>query len=43
MQIQADLINADVIRPKTETTALGAAFGGIITGFWPSINDLKDL
>ena len=45
MQIQADLINADVIRPKvTETTALGAAFlAGLATGFWSSINDLKDL
>ena len=45
MQIQADLINADVIRPKvTETTALGAAFlAGLATGFWSSIDDLKDL
>tara|TARA_B100001057_G_scaffold494259_1_gene590410 strand:- start:3903 stop:5384 length:1482 start_codon:yes stop_codon:yes gene_type:complete len=45
MQIQADLINAIVIRPKvTETTALGAAFlAGLASGFWPSINALKDL
>ena len=45
MQIQADLINADVIRPKiTETTALGAAFlAGLATGFWPSIEALKGL
>ena len=45
MQIQADLINADVIRPKvTETTALGAAFlAGLATGFWPSVDALKDL
>lgn len=45
MQIQADLIDAEVIRPKvTETTALGAAFlAGLATGFWPSIDILKDL
>ena len=45
MQIQADFINADVIRPKvTETTALGAAFlAGLATGFWSSIDMLKDL
>ena len=45
MQIQADLINADVIRPKiTETTALGAAFlAGLATGFWPSLEALKGL
>ncbi|MDG1027989.1 MAG: glycerol kinase GlpK [Flavobacteriaceae bacterium] len=45
MQIQADFIDADVIRPKvTESTALGAAFlAGLATGFWPSIDALKDL
>ena len=45
MQIQADLINANVIRPKiTETTALGAAFlAGLASGFWPSVDALKDL
>ena len=45
MQIQADLINTDVIRPKvTETTALGAAFlAGLATGFWSSVDDLRDL
>ena len=45
MQIQADLIDAEVIRPKvTETTALGAAFlAGLANGFWPSIDILKDL
>lgn len=45
MQIQADVINADVIRPKvTETTALGAAFlAGLATGFWPSVDGLKNL
>ncbi len=45
MQIQADLINANVIRPKvTETTAMGAAFlAGLATGFWSSVDALKDL
>ena len=45
MQIQADLINANVIRPKiTETTALGAAFlAGLASGFWSSVDVLKDL
>ena len=45
MQIQADFINANVIRPKvTETTAMGAAFlAGLATGFWSSFDVLKDL
>ena len=45
MQIQANLINSDVIRPKvTETTAMGAAFlAGLATGFWSSIDVVKDL
>ena len=45
MQIQADFINANVIRPKvTETTAMGAAFlAGLATGFWSSVDALKDL
>jgi glycerol kinase len=45
MQIQANLIHADVVRPKvTETTALGAAFlAGLATGFWSSPDALKDL
>ena len=45
MQIQADFINTNVIRPKvTETTALGAAFlAGLATGFWSSVDVLKDL
>ena len=45
MQIQADLINSDVIRPRvTETTAMGAALlAGLATGFWSSIEDIKDL
>lgn len=43
MQFQADILQADVVRPKiTETTALGAAFlAGLATGFWTSIDELK--
>lgn len=45
MQIQANLINSDVIRSKvTETTAMGAAFlAGLATGFWSSIDEIKNL
>ncbi len=43
MQFQADIINADVVRPKiTETTALGAAYlAGLAVGFWKSIEELQ--
>lgn len=43
MQIQADLLSAQVIRPKeTETTALGAAFlAGLAVGVWPSLQALE--
>ena len=45
MQIQSDLLNTVVIRPKTtETTALGVAFlAGLATGFWKDIPSLKNL
>ncbi|MCY3998096.1 MAG: glycerol kinase GlpK [Flavobacteriaceae bacterium] len=45
MQIQSDLIQAKVIRPKTtETTALGAAFlSGLSVGFWKSKDELIDI
>jgi glycerol kinase len=45
MQIQANLLNTSVIRPKTtETTALGVAFlAGLATGFWKDIESLKAL
>ena len=45
MQIQSNLLNTNVIRPKTtETTALGVAFlAGLATGFWKDIPSLKDL
>jgi len=38
LQIQADLIQAPVVRPTVlETTALGAAYmAGLATGYWPS-------
>ena len=45
MQTQADLIKADVIRPKTtETTAIGAAFfAGLATGYWESVESLVEI
>ena len=45
MQIQANLLNTNVVRPKTtETTALGVAFlAGLASGFWKDISDLKKL
>ena len=45
MQIQANLLSTNVVRPKTtETTALGVAFlAGLATGFWQDISDLKKL
>ncbi len=43
MQIQADVLNTPVIRPKVlETTALGAAYAaGLAVGFWPDQKALK--
>jgi len=45
MQFQADLIHADVIRPKNiETTALGAAFlAGLACGFWKNKEELVSI
>lgn len=42
MQIQADMIRANVNRPKTvETTALGAAYlAGLAVGFWKDTQEL---
>jgi glycerol kinase len=42
MQLQADLLETPVIRPKmVETTALGAAFlAGLATGFWKSRDEI---
>jgi glycerol kinase len=43
MQIQADLIESDVVRPQiTETTALGAALlAGLAVKFWKDHDDIK--
>jgi glycerol kinase len=43
MQIQSNVINTRVVRPKiTETTALGAAYlAGLATGFWENTEELK--
>jgi glycerol kinase len=45
MQIQANVLNATVIRPKTtETTAMGVAFlAGLASGFWKNQEELKHL
>ncbi len=45
MQIQADLLNTVVIRPKTtETTALGVAFlAGLSSGFWKNQKEIETL
>lgn len=45
MQIQADLLQTQVVRPNTtETTALGAAFlAGLAVGFWKDENELKSI
>ncbi|MBS0615557.1 MAG: glycerol kinase GlpK [Verrucomicrobia bacterium] len=42
MQIQADLLQVPVIRPKTtELTALGAGFlAGLATGFWKDMSEI---
>ena len=43
MQFQADMCNADIVRPVIrETTALGAAcLAGITAGFWKDQNEVK--
>lgn len=45
MQIQSNLLQTKVIRPKTtETTALGAAFfAGLASGYWPSLESLASI
>jgi glycerol kinase len=44
LQIQADLIDAPVVRPTvTETTCLGAAYAaGLAVGFWPDLATLRE-
>src|SRR5207248_2544615 len=43
MQLQADILGVDVIRPIVqETTSLGAAYGaGLATGFWSTLDELR--
>lgn len=43
MQFQADILEAEVVRPKCiETTALGAAYlAGLATGFWKDAEEVK--
>jgi glycerol kinase len=43
LQIQADVLNTIVIRPKiTETTAIGAAYlAGLAVGFWNSTDEIQ--
>lgn len=43
MQLQADILGAQVVRPTVnETTALGAAYAaGLAVGFWKSLDELK--
>jgi glycerol kinase len=43
MQFQADILQADVVRPRiTEITALGAAYlAGLATGYWSSVDEIK--
>jgi glycerol kinase len=45
MQIQADLLNAPVVRPQiTELTAFGAAaLAGLATGYWSSPESLQSI
>lgn len=44
MQIQADVLGVDVVKPVvSETTALGAAYAaGLAVGFWESADDLRE-
>ena len=44
LQIQADLLGRDVVRPAVlETTALGAAYlAGLATGFWKDTTDVSN-
>ncbi|MEJ7826575.1 MAG: glycerol kinase GlpK [Segetibacter sp.] len=43
MQIQADVLQAKVVRPQvTETTAMGAAYlAGLAVGFWSSVDEIQ--
>jgi glycerol kinase len=43
MQFQANILGANVVRPKvTETTALGAAYlAGLAVGFWKDLEEIR--
>ena len=43
MQMQADILGVEVIRPRiAETTSLGAAYAaGLAIGFWPGLESLR--
>lgn len=43
LQIQANVLNTEVVRPKiTETTAIGAAYlAGLAIGFWKNIDEIQ--
>jgi len=43
MQLQADMLGVEVVRPRVaETTALGAAYGaGLAAGVWSGLDDLR--
>ena len=45
MQIQADVIQSKVTRPKiVETTALGAAYlAGLAVGYWSSLDEIRNM
>ncbi|MBA9076662.1 MULTISPECIES: glycerol kinase GlpK [Rufibacter] len=44
MQLQADILNARVVKPAiTEVTAIGAAYlAGLAVGFWDSLEDIQE-
>ena len=43
MQLQADVLGTEVVRPKvSETTSLGAAYAaGLAVGFWRDLDSLR--
>jgi glycerol kinase len=44
MQVQADILGVDVVRPKVaETTAMGAAYAaGLAVGYWENTDDIVE-
>jgi glycerol kinase len=44
MQLQADILGVEVVRPTVdETTTLGASYmAGLATGFWDNLEDLRE-